>query len=377
MNATGLPVGSGDKRIGTGEEESSAFVAKSFVPRRFLRNGHLQTIIGNFLPRVDQLPPASVELVEVSPASGMQGATELLCKCHWQREEVRAGRPTAILVHGLEGSADSQYVVGNANKLWRAGANVIRMNMRNCGGNDYEMAKRTPTLYHSGLSGDVYAVMKHFMERERLESIALIGYSMGGNLVLKLAGELGVDAPVELHSVVGVSPAIDLGPSAAALHRPANRIYERRFLRALMRRYRRKVSLFPQVYDANRAVGVRSLRDFDDRITALYSGFSSAEDYYFRASAARVVDRIAVPALILHSLDDPFVTITAETRVKLEGNPYVTLVQTEHGGHCAFLTAKEARDRQESSVDRDKQDHDCDDGYWAEGMLLRFVLAHR
>jgi predicted alpha/beta-fold hydrolase len=338
------------------------FEARTFVPRRFVRNGHVQTVAGNFLPRTDHLPKPTLELVEVSPASGTQIATQVLCKCHWQPPEVRAQRPTAIVVHGLEGSADSQYVVGNANKLWRAGANVIRMNMRNCGGRNYEMARLSPTLYHSGLSGDVGAVMRHFILRERLESVALIGYSMGGNLVLKLAGELGSDAPRELHSVVGVSPAIDLGPSATALHRPENRLYERRFLRNLLKRFRRKVRLFPRAFDPNRAVGIRSLREFDDRITALYSGFLSAEDYYFRAAAARVVDRISVPTLILHAVDDPFVHITPETLGKLEANPQITLLQTEHGGHCAFLAKPDLANG--------------DDGYWAESTLLRFVLAH-
>jgi predicted alpha/beta-fold hydrolase len=232
------------------------------------------------------------------------------------------------------------------------------MNMRNCGGTE----QYSSTLYHSGLSGDVGAVMNFFLDRERLESIALIGYSMGGNLVLKLVGELGADAPRELHSVVGVSPAIDLDLSATALHRPQNRIYERRFLRNLLKRFRRKVELFPRAFDANRAAGIRSLRDFDDRIIALYSGFASAEDYYYRAAAARVVDRITVPTLILHALDDPFVHISRETRDKIAANPQVTMLETEHGGHCAFLAAPDPANG--------------DDGYWAETTLLRFVLAH-
>jgi predicted alpha/beta-fold hydrolase len=334
------------------------FEAQRFVPRRFLSNGHIQTIAGNFLPRPNHLPPPTPELVEVCPASGTQIAAQVLCQCHWQPADVRPQCPTAIIVHGLEGSADSQYVVGNANKLWSAGANVIRMNMRNCGGTE----RLSPTLYHSGLSGDVGAVMRHFILREHLESVALIGYSMGGNLVLKLAGELGADAPRELHSVVGVSPAVDLGPSATALHRPENRLYERRFLRNLLKRFRHKVRLFPRAFDPNRAVGINSLREFDDRITALYSGFTSAEDYYFRAAAARVVDRIAVPTLILHSQDDPFVAITPETLSKIDANSHITLLQPEHGGHCAFLA---------------KPDHArCNDGYWAEATALRFVLAH-
>src|SRR5258708_1182876 len=211
----------------TAELEAVASHATEFRPRRFLRNGHLQTIAGNYLSRINGLPASEAQVVEVSPATANQIASQVLCHCHWQPEGVRTARPTAILVHGLEGSSDSQYVVGNANKLWRAGANVVRMNMRNCGGTE----RLSPTLYHSGLSGDVGAVMRFFVEREHLESIAVIGYSMGGNLVLKLAGELGADAPRQLHSVVGVSPAIDLDLSATALHRPENRLYERRFLR--------------------------------------------------------------------------------------------------------------------------------------------------
>ncbi len=231
------------------KSDTARSAPQTFVPRRFLRNGHLQTIFGNFLPRTNALPASVEELVEVCPASATQIATQILCLCHWQPAEVRSQRPTAIIVHGLEGSADSQYVVGNANKLWRAGANVIRMNMRNCGGRNYEMARRTPTLYHSGLSGDVNAVMRHFLIRERLQSITLIGYSMGGNLVLKLAGELGADAPAQLRSAIGVSPAVDLGASATALHRPENRLYERRFLRNLLKRFRHKVRLFPRAFD--------------------------------------------------------------------------------------------------------------------------------
>ncbi|GAC1420980.1 MAG: hypothetical protein NVSMB62_15500 [Acidobacteriaceae bacterium] len=335
-----------------------AFTPGAFVPRRLLGNGHIQTIAGNFLRRTNSLPVATAELVEVSPATAGHMLSQVLCHCHWQPAAVRQSRPTAILVHGLEGSSNSQYVVGNADKLWRAGANVVRMNMRNCGGTE----SLTPTLYHSGLSGDVGAVMRHFAERERLESISLIGYSMGGNLVLKLAGELGAAAPPELKSVIGVSPAVDLGPSAAALHRPQNRLYERRFLRALLKRYRRKSMLFPRAYDPNRATGLRSLRDFDDRITALYSGFASAEDYYYRAAAARVLDRIAVPTLVLHALDDPFVTLTPRTIAAMQANPNITLIQTTHGGHCAFLAKPSAAEG--------------DDGYWAEATLLRFLLAH-
>ena len=332
--------------------------AVDFLPRRFLRNGHLQTIAGNYLSRVNGLPAPEAQLVEVSPATQNQIASQVLCQCHWQPEEVRAMRPTAIIVHGLEGSSESQYVVGNANKLWRAGCNIVRMNMRNCGGTE----ALCPTLYHSGLSNDVLAVMIFFVARYGLQSVSLIGYSMGGNLVLKLAGELGTAAPAVLRSAIGVSPAVDLQPSADALHLPQNRLYELKFLHNLLSRFRRKAVLFPNAYDRNRGTGISSLREFDDRITALYSGFSGADDYYNRAAAANALDRIVVPTLILHAQDDPFIRLTAKSRDKMNANAHITLVETEHGGHCAFLAEP---DRSTGY-----------DGYWAEHTLLRFLLAH-
>ena len=332
--------------------------AEAFQPRRFLQNSHLQTIAGNFLPRPHHLNDAEAVTVEVSPATEHQMASSVLCHCHWQPGPERATAPTAIIVHGLEGSSSSQYVLGNASKLWNSGCNAIRMNMRNCGGTE----RLSPTLYHSALSADVLAVMHFFMERDSLRSVALVGYSMGGNLVLKLAGELGASAPLQLRSVIGISPAIDLALSADALHEPMNRVYEWRFLRALLKRFRRKAALFPGTYDVGRAFDVPSLRAFDDRITALYSGFRNADDYYFRASAARVLEQIAVPTLILHAADDPFVRLSRETRAKIEQNACITFLEPAHGGHCAFLAEP---DRAAGY-----------DGYWAEHTLLRFLLAH-
>ncbi len=330
-----------------------------FTPRRFFANPHLQTIAGNFLPRPHPLPPPEAVLVSTEPG------TQVLCHCHWQPYERRAEAPTAIIVHGLEGSSGSQYVLGNAAKLFRSGANAIRMNMRNCGGSGYDMARLTPTLYHSGLSGDVLAVLRFFLARERLRSVSLIGYSMGGNLVLKAAGDLtalGPDTPPQLRSVIAISPACDLGPSADALHRPLNRIYERRFLRALRRRYRHKAALFPHLFDPRRANGIRSLRQFDDQITAPYSGFLSADDYYDRASAARVLAQIRVPTLILHAADDPFIRLTPETRATIAANPAITLLEPPHGGHCAFLAEPDSASGY--------------DGYWAEHTALRFVREY-
>lgn len=317
-----------------------------FSPHRGLRNGHLQTIAGNFWPRPPFRLTATSETVLVDPADG----SRVLCHCHWHPEAVADDRLTVVFVHGLEGSSDSRYIRGLAARAWTAGFHVIRMNMRNCGGTDH----LTPTLYNSALSGDVGAVVNHFSMQRELHRFALVGYSMGGNLVLKLAGEWGNRAP--LCAVAAVCPAIDLAAGSDALHLPINRAYEWHFLRGLMRRYRRKVQLYPQIFDPN--VGpVRSLREFDDKIVARYCGYRNADDYYHRAAAARVVDRIAVPTFILRAMDDPFIRFTAPTHAALLANPNVVLVETRYGGHCAYLA-----------------DAPGEDIHWAEALMIRALL---
>jgi predicted alpha/beta-fold hydrolase len=322
----------------------------SFQPRRGLSNGHLQTIVGNFLPRPPFRLESVAETVEVDPADG----SRVLCHCHWHADSPhldRASRLTLVLVHGLEGSSDSQYIQGITARAWAAGFNVIRMNMRNCGGSD----ALTPTLYHSGLSGDVGAVVRHFTRQFNLQRVALVGYSMGGNMVLKLAGEWSCREP--LVAVAAVCPAIDLAAGADALHEPANRMYEWRFLRGLKARYARKSSLFPGMYVTPAEIGsVRSIREFDGKIVARYCNFRDADDYYFRAASARVIDRIAVPTLVLCAQDDPFIRLFPETRERLQANPHIQFVETRHGGHCAYL-----------SNDPGEEIH------WAEAGVIRYL----
>src|SRR5262245_44872308 len=147
----------------------------SFSPRRGLAGGHRQTLVGNFLPRANHLPSGEERLFQV------EAEAQVKCVCHWQPEPMRQRAMTIVLAHGLEGSCESQYVIGLGSKAWLRGMNVLRMNMRNCGGTE----TLAPTLYHSGLSSDVGAVVKTLIDQDRLEQVALVGYSMGGNLVLK------------------------------------------------------------------------------------------------------------------------------------------------------------------------------------------------
>ena len=322
---------------------------ESFTPRRRLRGGHWQTIAGNFLRRQDSLLPAEAEMVEVETGASV------LCHSHWQSNAPDA--TTIIILHGLEGSSASQYMVGVGNKAWAAGMNVVRMNMRNCGGTD----EVSQSLYHSGRSADVDAVIRHFIRSRGVKKIVCAGYSMGGNIMMKLAGEYGRDdsAPKEVAAFAAVSPAMDLGPSCDALHLPANRLYELRFVWNLKRRMRRKARLFPGVFDISGLGRIHSVREFDDKITAPVSGFAGADDYYYRAAAARVVEHIKLPTLIIHALDDPFIRILPETREKILANPNITYIETAHGGHCAFLA-----------------DPNGYDGRWAERTLVGFLRNH-
>src|SRR5215469_4945857 len=324
------------------EKQATTWISE-FRPRRFVRGGHVQTLASFFLPRRISLPQPEERLIEV------ETGIPVLCHCHWQGN--RRSALSVILVHGLEGSSESKYMLGIAEKGLAAGMNVIRMNQRTCGGTGH----LAPTLYHSGRSADVLAVANSLVRRDGIVRFGLGGFSMGGNMVLKTAGEWIRNRPPELKGVAAVCPALDLAPSADALHEPGNRIYEQYFLWKLKARMREKARCFPGRYDLSRLCGVSSLREFDDRVTAFYCGFESATDYYARAAAANVVDKISVPTYILCAKNDPFIRILPETREKIRRNQNITFIETDDGGHCSFIGERNG-----------------DDGQFAERALVEF-----
>ena len=193
-----------------------------------------------------------------------------------------------------------------------------------------------------------------------LPSIAVAGYSLGGNLALKLAGEYGGAAPPQVRAVAAVSPILEISQCVRALERRGNLLYEWNFVRDLKRRMQRKDRLQPGRFDLSRLAAIRTVREFDDAYTAPYFGFADAEDYYHRASAMRVIDRIRVPALIITAEDDPFVPSQPFRDPKVTGNPSITLHICRHGGHCGFVGQRNGGD---------------DDGYWAENQIVEFVAA--
>ncbi|MCX6543040.1 MAG: alpha/beta fold hydrolase [Acidobacteria bacterium] len=322
---------------------------QDFDPPRWLRGGHRMTLYAWARDRhFPDLPPAVPRLFDVEPR------TRVLAHCHWQ-DDPRT-HPTLVALHGLEGSSDSHYMLGIADKALRRGFNVIRLNQRNCGGTEH----LCEGLYHSGLTADVAAVLTELADADGLPSMAVAGYSLGGNLALRLAGLLGDNAPAWLRAICAVSPTLELGACMDAMERIRNRLYEWDFMRSLRRRIRRKALMHPGSYDVTGLWRIRSIRAFDDRFTAPHYGFKDAADYYYRAASMRVVDQIRVPALIVAAEDDPFIPVEPFRDPKVTGNPHIALRITRHGGHCGYI----------------ENANDGYDGYWAEQQVVEFAAAH-
>lgn len=306
----------------------------AFEPHPWLANPDLMTVAGSlWRRRFLRLAPAADRLVETEPG------TRILVRCHWQGEPRQ--HPTLVLVHGLEGSSESGYMLGTAEQAWQAGFSVARMNQRNCGGTD----RLTPTLYNSSLSCDVRAVVEALIERDRLPEIFIAGYSLGGNLALKMAGEMGDRAPAELASLALVSPSLDLAACAAAIEQPRNWIYERYFVRRLKRRIARKAEMFPGRYRLDGLSRIGSIREFDECFTAPHGGFRDATDYYFRASALRAIAGLRRPTLVLAAEDDPMVPFASLDRPEIRGHPFIQMAAPRCGGHCGFISRRNGDER--------------------------------
>ncbi|MCG8422337.1 MAG: alpha/beta fold hydrolase [Proteobacteria bacterium] len=256
--------------------------------------------------------------------------TRVVALCNWQPDRHRC--PTLILLHGLTADANSTYIVRTASTAWHQGCNIVRLNMRNCGGTE----ALTPTLYHSGLTEDLRAVATELGEQDGLSPIILLGFSMGGNIVLKLSGELGEHVPRWLVGAVAVSPPVQLAVTSAILHKPANRHYSSHFFRGLRAFYKRKAALFPDRYSVARLRGLRCTYDFDDHIIAPNFGFDSADHYHECSSSLQYVPQIRLPTLILAADDDPFIPVQMFQSAEIRANADVVVDIQSLGGHLGF-----------------------------------------
>ena len=291
--------------------------------------------------------PTKVRTFEVAPGS------KIVAKCQWQPSPPL--HSTLLLVHGLEGCTESHYMKGIAHKAWYRGFNVIRMNQRNCGGTEH----LTPTLYNGGMSGDLRAVVSELVHHDGLSAIWLAGYSMGGNLVLKLSGEVGASLP-ELKGTIAVCPNIHPAECVKALQQPNNWIYYNFFLWNLKGRLQRKARLFPHKWDLSGLHHIRTLREFDDAFTSNRRWISWMPLTIMNAvghgmSSERSVSQL----LIITAQDDPFIPFHIFGEPAIQSNPAIQLLAPRYGGHCGFL--------------QKPQPHE--DLYWAENRIIDFVKS--
>jgi predicted alpha/beta-fold hydrolase len=323
------------------------FATKPFSPHSLFRRGHAQTLAAFAWPRGFRFHSEKDEERYFPVATDVK----VLAHCCWQTD--RRQHPTIVIWHGIEGSSASVYMLAMAEKGFRAGFNIVRMNFRNCGGTEH----LTPTLYHGGLTEDLRFVIAELIEKDQLTNMVVVGFSLGGNLVIKLAGEYGDDPPQEIVGIAAVSPSVDLTSSADLILKRSNWLYQQDFVRRLKNRIRTKQRLFPALYDTSGLRQIRTLREFDERYTAPANGFRDAEDYYYRASSLRVAARIRIPTLIIHAEDDPFIPIAPLRDSAFADNPYILLVAPKHGGHVAFIS---------ETLNGDE------DRFWAENRVLEF-----
>jgi predicted alpha/beta-fold hydrolase len=343
------------------------FARKTFRPHRMFRGGHAQTLAAFAWPRRRKFKSVRDQerLFQTAPD------VKVLAHCRWQPNP--KDHPTMIIWHGIEGSSESTYMLSMADKAFAAGFNVVRMNLRTCGGTEH----LTQTIYHGGLTDDLRAVVSELIEHDGLSRLFLVGFSLGGNMVLKLAGEYGDNAPPEVLALCAVSPSIDLQASARLILKRSNWVYQQDFVRRLKQRLRRKHKLFPDVYDISGLSSVRTLREFDDRYTSRAHGFNGADDYYYRASSIRVIDRIRIPTLIIHAEDDPFIPFAPMLDPAITNNRHILLVVTRQGGHVAFISDRPGSsnhslpDTSDSGLSA-QYSALLEDRFWAENRVVEF-----
>jgi predicted alpha/beta-fold hydrolase len=295
------------------------------------RNAHLATLAGNFWPRpkVDQRWPVESALYRTEP--------DVQVLVHAQRPDAEP-KGEIILIHGLEGSSASGYMQSMAFAALERGYATHRFHMRGCGGSEHLAV----TSYHAGQTSDLLAVLR---ERKRLSQLPLFlaGYSLGANVALKLAGELGAQARELLAGVIAVSAPIELAAGAEALELRQNRLYQNRFVDRLKARIRRKHLQAPDIYTLEHLPKIRTVIDFDNYYTAPLFGFGTAANYFRTQSSNQFLENIQITTLLIHAKDDPLVPFRIYNHPAFSQNPHLHLIAAEHGGHLGFLARNRPR----------------------------------
>ncbi|HEV2149427.1 MAG TPA: hydrolase [Longimicrobiaceae bacterium] len=328
--------------------DGKPYSVRPFRPAPGLGNPHAQTIGGRYL-RPREPIPFRRERVETPDGDFLDLDFAELPGVSWDD----AGAPAAVILHGLEGCSQSGYVLQTLRELAGRGIRAVALNFRTCGGEPNRLAR----FYHSGETGDLGFVLRMLAERHPRAPLAAVGFSLGGNVLLKYLGESGAAALPR--AAVAVSVPFDLAAGARNMERGMGRVYTARFLRTLREKYRQKRPLIGDVVDPARVLAARTFREFDDAATAPLHGFRDADDYYASSSSAFYLAGIRVPTLLLHSTDDPFLPDAAIPRAAARENPCITAEFTERGGHVGFVAGTPWAPE-----------------FWAEAEAARFLGEH-
>ena len=295
-----------------------------YRPPVALRSGHLQTIWPSLFRRVEGVAYRR-ERLELPDGDFLD--------LDWLGRA--AGADVAVVAHGLEGSSARAYVRGMAKELARRGWSVCAWNLRGCSGEPNRLLR----AYHSGATEDLDAVVRHVLASGAAR-VAVVGFSLGGNLTLKWLGDLGADVGQRVVAGAGVSVPVDLAGAARTMEALDRQVYMRYFRRSLVRKLDEKAARFPTAPDPAAARRMLTFAAFDAHVTAPLHDFDSAEDYWARASALPVLAEIRVPTVLVNALDDPFLAPTCFPRAVAEASPHLTLVAPRYGGHVGFVTRR-------------------------------------
>lgn len=245
---------------------------------------------------------------------------------------INGNQKLAILLHGLEGSAQSQYILGTAYHLIHEGWDIAAFNFRSCSGE----INRGPVLYHSGFTQDLHMTLQYFSKD--YQNIAAVGFSLGGNVLMKYLGDGIYTIPSALKVSAGVSVPCDLAAGSKKIARPENYLYQKNFLLSLLKKMKMKHRQFPELIAIKEAKRVKTLIDFDHAFTAPVHGFADAWDYYDKANSLQFLSHIKIPSLMINALDDSFLPRTSYPYEIAQSNPSLHLLTPRYGGHVGFTT---------------------------------------
>lgn len=305
------------------------------------RNSHLQTVYPSIFRKVEGVSYTRERLITPD---------DDFLDLDWSRVN---SRRLAIILHGLEGDSSRSYIKGMVKAFNSRKWDALALNFRGCS----QEPNRQSRMYHSGETRDLALVIKHALSTGIYDKLALIGFSLGGNVILKSLGELGTDVDPRIGAAVAISVPCDLKACSIRLEQFGNRAYSRRFLRMLRKKIINKTNLYPEVMDASRLDSVKTLKQFDEEFTAPLHGFRSADDYYHRSSSLQFLHNISLPTLLLSSSDDPFLAPECYPFEIASGHEWLHLETPRHGGHVGFVSFNQKNE------------------YWSETRAAQFVSA--